>query len=189
MRAVHFWGQESKYLPNQRVSFLWLVERGSEREKTASALGWNIDTQTITQVELIQTEGAALSIFHLCPSVSVPLTNVFLSFCSSITVSICASVLRSLYRLGFLSLPTLLLLPHSWYQNKDAIARFNIANLVFQNMSQLGCRSRWGMPWRCLLQGRLLRRLRGAAKVEEGAATLWVVLYGPANWACSWTKS
>ena len=32
MHAVHFGGQESSYLPYQRLSYLWLKKRGRERE-------------------------------------------------------------------------------------------------------------------------------------------------------------
>ena len=47
MHAVHFLGQVRSYLPDQRVSYLWLKERGREREICASVLGWNMDTQGI----------------------------------------------------------------------------------------------------------------------------------------------
>ena len=39
MRAVLFGGQGSSYLPNQRVFYLWLIKRESERGKTQSQVG------------------------------------------------------------------------------------------------------------------------------------------------------
>ena len=47
MHAVHFWGQERSYLPDQIVSNLWLKEKWRERGIWASALGWNMDMQGI----------------------------------------------------------------------------------------------------------------------------------------------
>ena len=47
LHAVHFWRQGRSYLPDQRVSYLWLKERGRERGIWASALGWNMDAQGI----------------------------------------------------------------------------------------------------------------------------------------------
>ena len=50
MHAVHFWGQGRSYLSNQRVSYLWLKERGREMGIWTLALGWNMDMQGINRL-------------------------------------------------------------------------------------------------------------------------------------------
>ena len=59
MHAVQFWGQGSSYLSDQRVPYLWLKKKRRERGKTASALRWNMDMQTLIHFAHIQTKGAA----------------------------------------------------------------------------------------------------------------------------------
>ena len=65
-----------------------------EKGKRASALGWNVDMQTITQFKLLQMEGAAYPFFHFCLFVSVHLTDVSLSFCFTTSLYSC-HVLKS----------------------------------------------------------------------------------------------
>ena len=43
MLAVHFWGQERSYLPDQRVSYLWLKEKGRGNMSISPRI--NMDTQ------------------------------------------------------------------------------------------------------------------------------------------------
>ena len=53
---------------DKREVYLWLKKRVCKREKRASALGWNMDMQTLIRFALIQTEGAAYSTFMFaCP--------------------------------------------------------------------------------------------------------------------------
>ena len=48
-----------------RVPYLWLKKKVCERGKEASALGWNMDMQTLVHFALIQMNGSAYSTFHL----------------------------------------------------------------------------------------------------------------------------
>ena len=57
-------GTRERFTCWTRVSYLWLEKKGGERGKTASAQGWNMDTQIIIEFAHIQTEGAAYSTFH-----------------------------------------------------------------------------------------------------------------------------
>ena len=65
-------GTRERFTCWTRVSYLWLKKKrgGGEREKEASALGWIMDTQTLSHFAHIQTEGAAYSTFHLSFSVT-----------------------------------------------------------------------------------------------------------------------
>ena len=103
MHAVQFWGQERSYLPNQRVSYLWLKERGREGGIWASALRWNMDTQGIICFACWQTKGAAYSTFHFYLSVPVRHTNLNLSFGIIAIIFTTSSIYLLLNNLGFFS--------------------------------------------------------------------------------------
>ena len=57
-------GMRERFTYWTRVPYLWLKKKGGERGKEASALGWNMDTQTLSHFAHIQTKGAAYSTFH-----------------------------------------------------------------------------------------------------------------------------
>ena len=103
MHAVHFWGQGRSYLADQRVSYLWLKERGRERGIWALALGWNMDTQGIFCFACRQTEGAAYSTFHFCSSVPVSHTNLYLSVYLTTIIFNSMSVYLLVYNWSFSS--------------------------------------------------------------------------------------
>ena len=100
MHAVQFWRQESSYLSDQRVSYLWLKERGRERGILVSALGWNMDAQGIIPLALRQTDGAAYSTFHFYLFLPVRPTNLYLFFCITPVIFSFWSVYLLLYNIG-----------------------------------------------------------------------------------------
>ena len=80
MHAVHFWERE-RFTCWTRVPYMWLKKKVCEREIRSSALGWNMDTQTLVHFALIQTNRSVYSIFHLYPFVPVHHTNLYLWVC------------------------------------------------------------------------------------------------------------
>ena len=112
MYAVHFWGQGRSNLPDQRVPYLWLKDRGREKGIWALAIGWNMDLQGIFRFARIQTEGAAYSTFQFCSSVPIRHTNLYLSVCFTTPIFKRLSVSLLLYNSGFSFTPNIFSAPN-----------------------------------------------------------------------------